>query len=150
MHRRDLLTYALTCGTGGLLLSLLPIPLTAQVKQTLASVYGTRPIESGRVQLKIPALAENGHSVALTVTVQSPMTAADYVSEIRIFAPKNPVPQLARYQLYPGTGKAAVSSRIRLSDTQVITAVAAMHDGSLWAGSTETIVTLAACIEPLL
>lgn len=146
MQRRQLLKGA----AGGLALALLPVRLSAGDKLQLADVYGEQPIREGRVQLTVPALAENGNSVPLAVQVESPMTTLDHVTEIRVFAPRNPVPQLARFELSAGCGKAGIATRIRLSDTQRMIAVARMNDGSLWSGSAETIVTLAACIEPLL
>jgi sulfur-oxidizing protein SoxY len=146
MQRRSFISYA----AGSVLISLLPLRLSAVTKQTLESVYGNAEFNTDRVHLKLPALAENGSSVPLTVSVDSPMSGADHVSEIRLFAEKNPVPELARYRLFASSGKASISTRIRLSDTQVITAVARMNDNSLWIARGEIVVTLAACIEPLL
>ncbi|MFT4820883.1 MAG: sulfur-oxidizing protein SoxY [Candidatus Azotimanducaceae bacterium] len=146
MQRRALISYA----AGGLLIGLLPLDLSAAAKLTLATVYGDAEFNTGRVHLQLPALAENGSSVPLTISVDSPMTEADHVSEIRLFADKNPVPQLARYRLFAASGKASISTRVRLSDSQVITAVARMNDNSLWVARGEIVVTLAACIEPLL
>lgn len=134
----------------GLAVQFVPDTLSAVAKQNIAKVYGLERIVSDRVQLKTPPLAENGNSVSLVVEVDSPMTEDDYVQEIRIFAEKNPVPNLATYWLFPGTGKAKIATRIRLSGSQIITAVARMNDGTLWSGTSKTIVTLAACIEPLL
>ena len=146
MQRRSLIGYA----AGSLLISLLPLSLSAAVRQTLKSVYGNAELNTDRVTLKLPALAENGSSVPLTVSVDSPMTDVDHVSEIRVFAEKNPVPEIARYRLFAASGKACISTRIRLSDTQVVTAVARMNDNSLWVARGKIVVTLAACIEPLL
>ncbi len=107
-------------------------------------------VREGRIILKTPALAENGNSVPMTVSVDSPMTADDYVQQISVYAPKNPVPLIARFTLTPNSGEAVVSTRMRFSDSQVVTAIAQMSDGTLWQGSSETTITLAACVEPLL
>lgn len=128
----------------------IPNTLSAATKQGIAQIYGQEKIVVGRVNLTTPALAENGKSVSLIVEVDSPMTEEDYVQEIKIFAGKNPVPNLVSYRLFPATGKAKIAARIRLSASQDIIAVARMNDGTLWSGSSNTIVTLAACIEPLL
>jgi len=122
----------------------------ANTRATLEELYGTRPISDGRVDLLTPALAENGHSVSLRVEVASPMNETDYVREITVIAGVNPVPRIARYRFSPASGIAAVETRVRLADSQVITAIAEMSDGSLWRGTSTTIVTLAACVEPLL
>jgi sulfur-oxidizing protein SoxY len=134
----------------GLAVQLAPTVFAGKLKNTMTEFYRQETITVGKVRLKIPPLAENGNSVSLVVEVDSPMTDESYVQEIRIFADKNPVPNLASYRLSPASGKAKVATRIRLSNSQVITAVARMNDGTLWSGSAETIVTLAACVEPLL
>jgi sulfur-oxidizing protein SoxY len=104
-------------------------------------------IKAGRVKLEIPELAENGNSVPLKITVESPMTAADHVQAIYVFSEKNPVSNVARFHLGPRSGAARVQTSIRLAATQRITAVARMRDGSLWSGAAEVIVTQAACLD---
>jgi sulfur-oxidizing protein SoxY len=44
-------------------------------------------------------------------------------------------------------GKAAVSTRIRLAETQTVTAIAQMSDGSFWSHAVNVIITLGACLE---
>ena len=51
--------------------------------------------------------------------------------------------------LGPRAGRAQIATRIKLADSQRIVAVAAMSDGSFWAGEAEIIVTIAACVEDL-
>ena len=133
---------------GGVLIAWAPVaPAKSDV---LTEAYGAREFIDARVSLKLPSLAENGNSVALTVNVESPMTRTDYCREVRIFAHANPVPNVGAFRFSPASGRARVATRIRLSDTQTVTAVAEMSDGTLYAGAAETIVTLAACIEPLI
>ena len=105
------------------------------------------PVLPGRVRLDLPALVENGNSVTLTVAVDSPMTPADHVRAIGIFNQRNPLPDVAVFRLGPRAGRAAVTTRIRLADSQRITAVAELGDGSFWSGTADVIVTLAACVE---
>jgi len=97
--------------------------------------------------LDIPPLVENGNSVPLALTVESPMTADDYVKTIAVFNEKNPQPNIATFHLSPRSGRAYVSTRIRLGDSQTIMAVAQMSDGSFWSGSADLVVTLPACVE---
>ena len=136
------------------LLSISSVPLLAgatpaSMADALREQFRTTTIGEGKVTLSIPALAENGNSVALTVTVDSPMTSTDYVESIQVFAQHNPLPTVIELQLSRLSGRAAASTRIRLSDSQTIIAVARMHDGSLWSGAAKTIVTLAACTDYL-
>ena len=136
-------------GGGAVLISTLPLSAFAAEADLLrarADLFGDRPIQEGRVTVKLPPIAENGHSVPLTVSVDSPMTEDDYVKQIAILSPRNPLPLIGQFHLTPLSGKAEVSARIRMSGTQAIQAVAEMSDGSLWSGSMETVVTLAACV----
>jgi sulfur-oxidizing protein SoxY len=83
----------------------------------------------------------------MTVSVDSPMTEADHVKAIHVFNEKNPQPNVLSIRLGPRAGKAAISSRIRLADSQTLTAIAEMSDGSFWSDEADVVVTLAACVE---
>jgi sulfur-oxidizing protein SoxY len=118
-----------------------------EVQRSIAALFGDRPVKTGRVTLDVPPISENGYSVPLTVEVESPMTAGDHVLRIAIFAEENPLPDVARFELGPRTGRARIQTRIRLGGSQKIRAIAEMSDGSLWGTDTFSIVTLAACVE---
>ena len=104
-----------------------------------------RPITPGRVKLELPRLAENGNVVPVTVTVDSAMTAQDYVKSIHLFAEKNPLPRVLEVQLGPYNGRARISSRIRMATSQQIRAIAVMSDGTLWSAAVDIEVTVAGC-----
>ena len=104
-------------------------------------------VRPGKVKLDVPPLVENGNTVPLVVSVTSPMTALDHVVSIHVFNEKNPQPNVGDFYLGPRAGRAQVSTRIRLADTQTITAIAKMSDGSFWSTSADVVVTLAACTE---
>lgn len=140
----------LLLGAGGMV-AITSAPLKAWAAQedmdrARLELFGDRPVQDGRVTVKLPPIAENGHSVALNVSVESPMTADDYVKRIAILSPRNPLATIAVFHLTPHSGIANVSTRIRMSGTQRIIAVAEMSDGTLWSGGMETLVTLAACV----
>lgn len=118
----------------------------ADVEQEIRSLFGDRAAEEGRVTVTIPPISENGYSVPLTVAVESPMTEADHVVRIAVFAEENPLPNVARFELGPDAGMAKIQTRIRMGGSQRIVAVAEMSDGSLWRGHAFSIVTLAACV----
>jgi len=113
----------------------------------IGKVTGGAEVKKGRVKLDIPPLSENGNTVATSVTVESPMTAKDYVKAIHLFAEKNPQPNIISVHLGPRAGKATIATRIRLADTQTVTAIAEMSDGSFWQDTGEVIITLGACLE---
>lgn len=137
-------------GSGVLLISSLPLSAAhadqAQLQAAKLKLFGSRPITEGRVSIDMPPIAENGFSVPIRITVDSPMTEADHVRSIAILSPRNPVAELVQFELGPRAGIADVSTRIRLAGTQSIQAIAEMSDGSLWSASQETVVTLAACV----
>lgn len=145
LDRRQLLA---TAG-GAFMISATPLPAFASQEDLVRAqrgLFGDRRIQDGRVTVTLPPISENGYSVPLSVDVDSPMTPDDYVQRIAILSPRNPVPLIAQFHLTPHNGRAHVSTRIRMSGTQAIQAVAEMNDGSLWSGSMETLVTLAACV----
>ena len=122
-----------------------PASMAAAIRQ----VTGEAVVQPGKVRLEVPPLVENGNTVPITVSVTSPMTAADHVKSIHIFNEKNPQPNVVTIHLGPRAGRARVSTRIRLADTQTIVTIARMSDGSLWSAKADVIVTLAACVEDL-
>jgi sulfur-oxidizing protein SoxY len=116
-------------------------------EEAVRAAVGEAAPQRGRVHLDIPRLSENGNSVSLTVSVDSPMTPEDHVKTIHVFAEKNPYPDVARFHLGPRSGRAQVSTTIRLAESQRVLVVAGMSDGGFWAGDQEVIVTLSACID---
>lgn len=118
--------------------------------QAIQKAFGEAPIQQGRVNIVMPTLAENGNSVRMTIDVDSPMSEQDYVESIHVFSEANPLPNVASYFFTPDSGKASIEGRIRLNDSQHITAIAKMSDGSLWMDSTAITVTIAACVNPWL
>ncbi|SRR6266550_287817 len=120
-----------------------PDAMVAAIKQ----VVGDVAVREGRVKLDLPPLVENGNAVPLTVSVESPMTDADYVKTIHVFNEKNPQPHVLDARLGPLNGKAVVSTRIKLADSQKIIAIAETSSGEFFSASADVIVTLAACIE---
>ena len=75
------------------------------------------------------------------------MTAADHVKAIHVLTEKNPLPDVVSVHLGPRAGRASVSTRVRLADTQTVLAIAQMSDGSFWSDSADVVVTLSACLE---
>lgn len=122
-------------------------PSLQELVPVLKQITQGAPVRESRVKLDIPHLAENGHLVSLTVSVDSPMTAADYVQTLYLLSEKNPCPIIAKIGMTPATGRAALSTHIRLAGAQYVVAVAQMSDGSFWAAATDVIVTETACLD---
>jgi sulfur-oxidizing protein SoxY len=123
--------------------------IPGQMEAAIRKAIGDAKVQKGKVTLDLPPLVENGNSVPMTVTVASPMTAQDRVKAIHVFNEKNPQANVISVQFGPRAGKADISTRIRLADTQKLTAIAELSDGTYWSDTQEVVVTLAACLEDL-
>lgn len=133
---------ALVAGTAGRLGAQATEPVW---QQTLRSLVGdAKPIE-GKVTLELPEIAENGNTVPLTVSVESPMTATDYVKAIHVLATENPQPGVATFRFSPLSGKASAASRMRLARTQEVIALAELSDGKFLIGRRTVKVTIGGC-----
>ena len=111
-----------------------------------AIVAGRAP-RAGGVEIDVPALSENGNAVDLTVRVDSPMTEADHVRAIHVLSPRNPSARVASFRLSPRSGRAQVSTRIRLATSQRILVLAETSTGALLSAEREVIVVLGACVD---
>lgn len=143
LSRRDVLGAA----AGVAFISLVPLPVEAtpdDVKKWLANVV-PGPYQSGKITINAPPIAENGNTVPIGISVDSPMTAQSYVKTIAVAADGNPLPGVAVIDLSPANGQANVNFRIRLAQTQTITAVAQMSDGTAYSASQLIKVTIGGC-----
>jgi sulfur-oxidizing protein SoxY len=143
-------------GRRGVLLSLVALPLgaaaqgqtaaDASLEAAMRALVGEGTPQEGGMALRLPAVAENGAQVPVAVTVESPMTAAEHVVAIHLFATRNPTPGIASFHLSPALARAEVQTRIRLAEDQQVLAVAVMSDGSLRRAAAETRVATGGCI----
>ena len=122
----------------------------AALASAIRTVTGGAAVKTGKVKLDLPPLVENGNTVPMTVSVTSPMAPEDFVRSIHVFNEKNPQPNIGNFHLGPNAGRAQISTRIRLADSQKITAIAHLSDGSFWSVSVDVVVTLAACTEEVI
>jgi sulfur-oxidizing protein SoxY len=143
--------FALAGGAAVLAVTLRPAEATpAMLASAIRTVVGTAPVETGKVKLDIPPLVENGNTVPMTVSVESPMAPEDHVKSIHVFNEKNPQPHIGNFYLSPQAGRAHVSTRIRLADSQKVVAIAKLSDGTVWSASVDVVVTLAACTDEVI
>jgi sulfur-oxidizing protein SoxY len=122
----------------------------AMMATAMRDVTGSAVVRAGKVKLDVPPLVENGNTVPMTVSVTSPMTAEDHVRSIHVFVEKNPQPNVGNFVLGPRAGRAQISTRIRLADSQKVVAIAKLSDGSFWSATVDVVVTLAACTEEVI
>jgi sulfur-oxidizing protein SoxY len=105
---------------------------------------GREPVQ-GRVKLDLPEIAENGNTVPMAVTVESPMTAESHVTDILVVADANPRAAVVTFHFTPSSGVAEANTRIRLAETQTVVAVARMNDGSVFMDQRPVKVTIGGC-----
>ena len=115
-----------------------------EILEDLAGAAG--PAGSAPIEIELPPIHDDGSSVPLGVTVESPMTATDYVKRVRVLAPDIPFPEVADFHFTADSGKASVSTRIRLDagDQQVLV-LAELSDGSLSTASARIEVAVGGC-----
>ncbi|WP_216269027.1 SoxY-related AACIE arm protein [Polynucleobacter sp. Nonnen-W13] len=118
-----------------------------EAMEAIAKIAGSNTIRDGRVKLVIPPLVESGNLVVLKLSIESPMTANDYVKAVHVIAEENPSPNIFTAYFTPRSGRAELTTRVRLADSQRVWAIAQMSDGSFWQGYADTLVTLSACTE---
>jgi len=117
------------------------------MQEAIQKVVGSARVTPGKVKLDLPPLVENGNTVPLGVSVDSPMTEADHVRAIHVFTEKNPQPNVVSFHLGPRAGRARVATRIRLANSQTVVAICELSNGAFWSDSADVVVTLAACLE---
>jgi sulfur-oxidizing protein SoxY len=141
---------ALALGAGGAALTFLGwgSEASAAAKEAadqIAKFTGGKTPDKGKISIELPEIAENGNTVPLAISVDAPMTADDYVSEVLVVAEGNPNPGVATFHFTPMSGKADASTRIRLAATQKIVVVAKTSKGAFYTGQKLVKVTIGGC-----
>jgi sulfur-oxidizing protein SoxY len=141
---------ALALGAGGAALTLLgwdekALASAKEAADQIAKFTGGKTPDKSKVSIEMPEIAENGNTVPLAISVDAPMTADDYVSEVLVVAEGNPNPGVATFHFTPMSGKADASTRIRLAATQNIVVVAKTSKGEFYTGQKLVKVTIGGC-----
>ncbi len=153
LTRRDMLMAACVGSTA--LASSFPSPGNARAQDDtvqddtmdlIERLTGQTPTLSDRLHLVMPAVFPTGYTVPMDLDIDSPMTADDHVRRIRVFAPQNPLIEVASFNFVPQRSIARVSTRIRLAEPQYVVAVAEMNDGMLLMTKTFVDVATNGCI----
>jgi sulfur-oxidizing protein SoxY len=126
-------------------LSIDPADATAEAADAIGKFTGGKTPAPGRIKLDLPEIAENGNTVPMTVSVESPMTEEAYVTDVLVIADGNPRPGVVTFHFSPASGMAEANTRIRLAHTQNIIAVAKMNDGSFYQATKQVKVTIGGC-----
>jgi len=135
-------------GAVGAVVVITPLSAFAQSKDAMSVMKeftGGKDASDGKISLEMPEIAENGNTVPLSISVESPMTSDDYVKRVIIISEGNPRPEVATFNFTPRSGVAEASTRMRLAKTQNVAAVAEMSDGSFFAIKRQVKVTIGGC-----
>ncbi len=147
MHitRRD----ALAFGASAMATTALGLPAAVakenEVDQLIAAFSGGKSPQKGKVTLSAPEIAENGNTVPISVSVDSPMSETSHVTDVMILADGNPRAGVITFRFSPMSGLAEASTRIRLAKTQNVIAVAKTSDGGLFMAEKLVKVTIGGC-----
>ncbi len=101
---------------------------------------------SSKVRLSAPSIAENGAAVPVTIEIDSPMNADDYVKTVWLFVDHNPTPLASQFNFTPGCGQAFIQQRIKMAKTDNVRVVARTSKGELMASAPRKVkVTIGGC-----
>jgi sulfur-oxidizing protein SoxY len=116
----------------------------AAEKRLMEFTGGKKP-QGGKVTLTTPEIAENGNTVPISISVDSPMTEKSYVRSVMVLADGNPRPGVITFNFTPMSGEASAATRMRLAKTQNVVAVAKMSDGTFYMDKKQVKVTIGGC-----
>lgn len=134
-------------GAGAFALALASAPLHAQgaVRSIIDEFAAGKTPQPGKLEFDVPFTADNPNAVPVGIKVDSPMTAESYCREAVLVAEGNPRPLVCRFTFAPGLSVPQLSTRIRLADTQHLTLLAKMNDGSVFIARKQVTVTAGGC-----
>lgn len=143
--RREVLRTGSLAALAAVLAPHMSLADTKEVEAALKKLYGDKAMAAGKITLDLPQIAENGLVVPVGVSVESPMTSADFVKSVHVFADGNPLPNVVSFHFTPEAGRASAATRMRLAKTQNIICVAEMSNGALFTAKQEVKVTIGGC-----
>ena len=145
LDRRQVLAAGAGALATALGVSMTPAYAANNAQDLIKAFTGGKQATEGRVKLDLPEIAENGNTVPMTVSVESPMTEQSHVTDVLVLADGNPNAGVATFYFSPASGVAEANTRIRLAATQDIIAIAKMNDGSFYMASKPFKVTTGGC-----
>lgn len=105
---------------------------------------GAQPATQG-IALELPPIGDNPAQVPLRAHVTLPMTHGLHCPEMIILAEKNPHPLACRARFTPAMALADIGTRVRLTQSQHVSAYARLSDGRVLLARQEITVTAGGC-----
>ena len=123
--------------------AVLPVGFVRSVfagKISFGAAKGAR--RSGQVRLRVPSIAESGANVPVTVSGSMP---ASQVESVHIFVDKNPTKWAISMDVTDKTGKAYISTRIKMGKSSRVRGVIKLKNGTLLQSVKNVKVTVGGC-----
>lgn len=140
----------LQCAVAIALAVVAPASVHAQAWQQVDAIrasVGTVPVVSEGLNLTLPLVAEDGSSVPVSISADT-NNATRRIVRLQLFAPNNPTPQVAEFEFGEGMADLNLTTRMRLSESQTVVAVAHTDDGRIIISERPVRVTTSGCIAP--
>ncbi len=109
-------------------------------QQTLKTLFADKEIvDTDKIRLKLPKVAENGAIVPLTIRSQ-----LSNIKTISVLVEKNPVPLSAQFHLSP-LADPELSLRLKMAESCAVVVIAEDSDGQLLRAKKAVKVTVGGC-----
>lgn len=115
------------------------------VASRISEITNGKQVSDIDIYLDMPEIAENGNQVKIVFEIDSPMSKAEYVKTVYVFADGNPEPDVAQFNFTPEMGACGATTRMRLSKTQKVIVLAEMNNGLFARADTTVKVTIGGC-----
>lgn len=116
-------------------------------KELLDEYLSGKKAEDGSsiMTLNIPDAPENGAVVPVEVTVNHPMSADNYISNITVLTTKNKANKAISFDLTPANGIAYLYVNVKMGQTQDVVILAKTNKGKIFKASQTVRVALGGC-----
>ena len=131
------------------MLTLMPMAADAEVTSDAAKwiekFTGGKEAVKGKISLDLPEIAENGNTVPLSLTIESPMTAESHVKEVHDPRRREPERRRRDADVHAALGQGGSLDPHWLATTQNVVAIAKMSDGAVFTEQKTVKVTIGGC-----
>lgn len=128
-----------------LLVAAQQVPAWQRVDAVKALIKG-KLAEGELVKIDLPLVSEDGSSVPLSLVADKPLGEGVFIQHLDVFAPANPTPQIASFDLGPEVSPLNLALRVRLSESQTVVVVARTSDGRAYVSERAIRITTSGCI----
>ncbi len=129
---------------------LLSAPLVADTRwqrvDALADLLGDARPTPGGIAIDMPLVSDNGGEIPLALAFTAALAENERITELRVFAPRNPRPEVIEFHFHSERALPRVSTRIRLSETQTVYALASSNRGNHWLAQHDIRVATSGCL----